>query len=78
MQHMPPFWDLDAPYDPPGPNNHWPVQHPYRSRGELIKLAEQFGMDTDETQNIDVVAGLIYEGITQLLIRVRSCSRWAV
>jgi hypothetical protein len=42
---------------------------PARTRVELTKLAQQLGMDPDETQNIDVVAGLIYDGITQLLIR---------
>ncbi len=42
---------------------------PARTRTELTKLAEQLGMDPDEAQNIDVVAGLIYDGITQLLIR---------
>ena len=42
---------------------------PAKTRAELTKLAEQLGMDPDETQNIDVVAGLIYDGITQLLIR---------
>lgn len=42
---------------------------PAKTRAELTKLAEQLGMDPDETQNIDVIAGLIYDGITQLLIR---------
>lgn len=42
---------------------------PAKSRAELTKIAQQLGMDPDETQNIDVVAGLIYDGITQLLIR---------
>jgi len=42
---------------------------PAKTRVELTKLAQQLGMDPDETQNIDVVAGLIYDGITQLLIR---------
>jgi len=42
---------------------------PAKTRAELTKLAEQLGMDPDEAQNIDVVAGLIYDGITQLLIR---------
>ena len=42
---------------------------PAKTRAELTKLAQQLGMDPDETQNIDVVAGLIYDGITQLLIR---------
>ena len=42
---------------------------PAKTRAELTKLAVQLGMDPDETQNIDVVAGLIYDGITQLLIR---------
>lgn len=42
---------------------------PAKTRAELAKLAEQLGMDPDEAQNIDVLAGLIYEGITQLLIR---------
>ena len=42
---------------------------PARTRTELTKLAQQLGMDPDEARNIDVVAGLIYDGITQLLIR---------
>ncbi len=42
---------------------------PAKTRAELTKLAEQLGMDPDEARNIDVVAGLIYDGITQLLIR---------
>ena len=42
---------------------------PAKSRAELAKIARQLGMDLDEVRNIDVVAGLIYEGITQLLIR---------
>ena len=42
---------------------------PAKTRAELTKLAVQLGMDPEETQNIDVVAGLIYDGITQLLIR---------
>jgi len=42
---------------------------PAKTRAELTKLAVQLGMDPDEAQNIDVVAGLIYDGITQLLIR---------
>lgn len=42
---------------------------PAKTRVELTKVAEQLGMDPEEAQNIDVVAGLIYEGITQLLIR---------
>ncbi len=42
---------------------------PAKTRAELVKLAVQLGMDPDEAQNIDVVAGLIYDGITQLLIR---------
>lgn len=42
---------------------------PAKTRAELTKIAQQLGMDPDEAQNIDVVAGLIYEGITQLLIR---------
>ncbi len=42
---------------------------PAKTRTELTKLAEQLGMDPDEARNIDVVAGLIYDGITQLLIR---------
>ncbi len=42
---------------------------PAKTRAELTKLALQLGMDPDEAQNIDVVAGLIYDGITQLLIR---------
>ena len=42
---------------------------PAKTRVELTKLAQQLGMDPEEAQNIDVVAGLIYDGITQLLIR---------
>jgi len=42
---------------------------PAKTRAELSKLAQQLGMDPDEAQNIDVVAGLIYDGITQLLVR---------
>jgi hypothetical protein len=42
---------------------------PAKTRAELTKLAQQLGMDPEEAQNIDVVAGLIYDGITQLLIR---------
>ncbi len=42
---------------------------PAKTRAELTKLAEQLGLDPEETQNIDVIAGLIYDGITQLLIR---------
>lgn len=42
---------------------------PAKTRAELSKLAQQLGLDPDEAKNIDVVAGLIYDGITQLLIR---------
>ena len=42
---------------------------PAKTRAELSKLAQQLGMDPDEARNIDVVAGLIYDGITQLLVR---------
>jgi len=42
---------------------------PAKTRAELTKLANQLGMDADEACSIDVVAGLIYDGITQLLIR---------
>lgn len=42
---------------------------PAKTRAELVKIASQLGMDPDETQNIDVVAGLIYDGIVQLLVR---------
>jgi len=42
---------------------------PAKTRAELAKLAEQLGMDPEEARNIDVVAGLIYDGITQLLVR---------
>ncbi len=42
---------------------------PAKTRAELTKIAEQLGMDPDEARNIDVVAGLVYEGITQLLVR---------
>ena len=36
---------------------------PAKTRAELTKLAQQLGMDPEEAQNIDVVAGLIYDGI---------------
>ncbi len=42
---------------------------PAKTRAELTKLAQQLGMDPDEARTIDVIAGLIYDGITQLLIR---------
>ena len=42
---------------------------PAKTRAELAKIAGQLGMDLEEVRNIDVVAGLVYEGITQLLIR---------
>jgi hypothetical protein len=42
---------------------------PAKSRAELVKIAERLGMDPEEARNIDVVAGLIYDSITQLLIR---------
>jgi len=42
---------------------------PANTRAELTKIAKQLGMDPDETQNIDVVAALVYDGIVQLLIR---------
>lgn len=42
---------------------------PAKTRAELTKLAQQLGMDPEEAQNIDVIAGLVYDGITQLLIR---------
>ena len=42
---------------------------PAKTRTELTKIARQLGMDPDEARNIDVVAGLIFDGITQLLIR---------
>jgi hypothetical protein len=42
---------------------------PAKARAELIQIAHQLGMDPDEAKSIDVVAGLIYDGITQLLIR---------
>ena len=42
---------------------------PAGTRAELTKIALQLGMDPEEAQNIDVIAGLIYDGITQLLIR---------
>ncbi len=42
---------------------------PAKTRAELVKIAEQLGMDPEEARNIDVVAGLIYDSITQLLIR---------
>jgi len=42
---------------------------PAKTRAELTKLATQLGLDPEEAKNIDVVAGLVYDGITQLLIR---------
>ena len=42
---------------------------PAKTRAELAKIAEQLGMDPEEARSIDVVAGLIYDSITQLLIR---------
>lgn len=42
---------------------------PANSRAELIELAQQLGMDPEECRHIDVLAGLILECITQLLIR---------
>ena len=42
---------------------------PAKTRAELTKLAQQLGMDADEALNIDVIAGLVYDGITQLLVR---------
>ena len=42
---------------------------PAKTRAELTKIANQLGMDPEEAQNIDVVAALVYDGITQLLIR---------
>ena len=42
---------------------------PAAARAELAKIAQQLGMDPEEARNIDVVAGLIYDSITQLLIR---------
>lgn len=42
---------------------------PASTRAELTKIAQQLGMDPEEARNIDVIAGLIYDGITQLLIR---------
>ncbi len=42
---------------------------PAKTRAELTKLTQQLGLDPDEARNIDVIAGLIYDGITQLLIR---------
>ncbi len=42
---------------------------PAKTRTELTKLAQQLGMDPDEARNIDVIAGRVYDGITQLLIR---------
>lgn len=38
------------------------------TRVELAKLAKELGMDPDEARNIDVIAGLIYDGITKLLL----------
>jgi len=45
------------------------MQKPAKTRAELTKLATQLGLDPEEARNIDVVAGLVYDGITQLLIR---------
>ena len=42
---------------------------PAKTRADINKIAQQLGMDPDETQNVDVIAGLIFVGITQLLIR---------
>jgi hypothetical protein len=42
---------------------------PAKTRAELTKLAQQLGMHPEEARNIDVVAALVYDGITQLLIR---------
>ena len=42
---------------------------PAKTRAELTKLAQQLGMDPEEACSIDVVAALVYDGITQLLIR---------
>jgi hypothetical protein len=42
---------------------------PAKTRAELGRIAQQLGMDPDEARNIDVIAGLVYDGITQLLIR---------
>ena len=42
---------------------------PAKTRAELARIAQQLGLDADEAQNIDVIAGLVYDGITQLLIR---------
>ena len=35
----------------------------------FLRQAPELGMDPDEARNIDVVAALVYEGITQLLVR---------
>ncbi|NOT01718.1 MAG: hypothetical protein HOP29_13935 [Phycisphaerales bacterium] len=42
---------------------------PAGTRAELTKIARQLGMNPDEARNIDVIAGLVYDGIIQLLIR---------
>ncbi len=42
---------------------------PAKTRADLVKIAQQLGMDPEETKSIDVIAGLMYDGITQLLIR---------
>jgi len=42
---------------------------PAKTRAELTRIAHQLGMDPEEACNIDVVAGLVYDGIVQLLIR---------
>ncbi|MFO0836977.1 MAG: DUF5681 domain-containing protein [Phycisphaerae bacterium] len=40
-----------------------------QSRATVTRLAEQLGLDPNETANIDVIAGLIYDAIMQLLVR---------
>lgn len=40
-----------------------------QSRATVTRLAEQLGLDPKQTANIDVIAGLIYDAIMQLLVR---------
>lgn len=41
---------------------------PASTRAELAKLAEKLGMNPNEARHIDVIAGLVYDGIAQLLL----------
>lgn len=42
---------------------------PAKTRAELAKLAEKLGLDPEEACHLDVIAGLMYDGIAQLLLR---------